>query len=98
MRVLHAVTRAPPSSRTCSLVTGLGGPETFHVEVAGDGAVVTIPGGHMVKLKREGGVWRVDDFDWSELHALHATEHHLRRHVGLLRLDDGEVRRTPKRR
>jgi len=25
--------------------------------------VVTVPGGHEVKLKREGGVWRVEDFD-----------------------------------
>jgi len=31
--------------------------------VTGDAATVSVPGGHSVKLKREGGVWRVDDFD-----------------------------------
>ena len=63
MRVLTPATRAAIEQDLRSLVTGLERPETLHVEVAGDGAVVTIPGGHMVKLKREGGVWRVDDFD-----------------------------------
>lgn len=63
MRVLTPSTRAAIEQDLRSLVTGLERPETLHVEVAGDGAVVTIPGGHMVKLKREGGVWRVDDFD-----------------------------------
>ena len=38
-------------------------PETLHVTVTGDAAVVTVPIGHTVKLKRDGGVWRVDDFD-----------------------------------
>jgi uncharacterized protein (DUF3084 family) len=63
MRVLTPATRAAIEQDLRSLVTGLERPETLHVEVAGDGAVVSIPGGHMVKLKREGGVWRVDDFD-----------------------------------
>lgn len=63
MRVLTPSTRAAIEQDLRSLVTGLERPETLHVEVAGDGAVVTVPGGHMVKLKREGGVWRVDDFD-----------------------------------
>lgn len=63
MRVLTPSTRAAIEQDLRSLVTGLERPETLHVEVAGDGAVVTIPGGHSVKLKREGGVWRVDDFD-----------------------------------
>lgn len=63
MRVLSPSTRTAIEQDLRSLVIGLERPETLHVEVAGDGAVVTIPGGHMVKLKREGGVWRVDDFD-----------------------------------
>lgn len=63
MRVLTPSTRAAIEQDLRSLVTGLERPETLHVEVTGDAAVVTIPGGHSVKLKREGGVWRVDDFD-----------------------------------
>ena len=63
MRVLTPQTRAAIEQDLRSLVTGLERPDTLHVDVTGDGAVVTIPGGHSVKLKREGGVWRVDDFD-----------------------------------
>ena len=63
MRVLTPSTRAAIEQDLRSLVLGLERPETLHVDVAGDGAVVTIPGGHSVKLKREGGIWRVDDFD-----------------------------------
>ncbi|MBX3200627.1 MAG: hypothetical protein KF894_20990 [Labilithrix sp.] len=61
MRVLTQI-HGRRSNKTFVPVSGLERPET-HVEVTGDGAVVTIPGGHSVKLKREGGVWRVDDFD-----------------------------------
>lgn len=63
MRVLTPSTRAAIEQDLRSLVTGLERPDTLHVEVTGDTAVVTVPGGHSVKLKREGGVWRVDDFD-----------------------------------
>lgn len=63
MRVLTPSTRAAIERDLRSLVSGLERPETLHVEVNGEGAVVTVPGGHTVKLKREGGVWRVDDFD-----------------------------------
>jgi hypothetical protein len=63
MRVLTPATRAAIEQDLRSLVSGLERPETLHVEVTGDGATVTVPNGHSVKLKREGGVWRVDDFD-----------------------------------
>jgi hypothetical protein len=63
MRVLTPSTRTAVEQDLRSLVSGLERPETLHIEVAGDSAVVMIPGGHNVKLKREGGVWRVDDFD-----------------------------------
>lgn len=63
MRVLTPQTRAAIEQDLRTLVTGLERPDTLHVDVTGDGAVVTVPGGHSVKLKREGGVWRVDDFD-----------------------------------
>jgi hypothetical protein len=63
MRVLSASTRAAIEQDLRSLVTGLERPETLHVETQGDTATVTVPGGHVVKLKRDAGVWRVDDFD-----------------------------------
>jgi hypothetical protein len=63
LRVLTPATRAAIEQDLRSLVTGLERPETLHVDVAGDAATVTVPGGHSVKLKREGGIWRVDDFD-----------------------------------
>ena len=63
MRVLTPATRAAIEQDLRSLVTGLERPETLHVQVTGDAAMVTIEGGHTVKLKRDGGVWRVDDFD-----------------------------------
>lgn len=63
MRVLTPSTRAAIEQDLRSLVLGLERPETLHVTVTGDTATVTVPGGHLVKLKRDGGVWRVDDFD-----------------------------------
>lgn len=63
MRVLTPATRTAIEQDLRSLVLGLERPETLHVQVTGDAAVVTVPGGHTVKLKRDGGVWRVDDFD-----------------------------------
>ena len=49
--------------RPSSLVEGLEQPETLDVKVSGDRAEVSVPGGHIVKLKREAGVWRIEDFD-----------------------------------
>jgi hypothetical protein len=46
-----------------SLVEGLEQPETLDIHVSGDTAEVQVPGGHVVKLKREAGVWRIEDFD-----------------------------------
>lgn len=63
MRVLSPATRSAIESDLRSLVVGLEHPEGLEVNVAGDAATVQIPGGHEVKLKREAGVWRVEDFD-----------------------------------
>lgn len=63
MRVLTPSTRAAIEQDLRSLVSGLERPETLHVQVTGESATVTVPGGHQVKLKRDGGVWRVEDFD-----------------------------------
>ncbi len=45
-----------------SLVEALEQPETLDVPVTGDRAVVELPEGHTVTLRREDGVWRVEDF------------------------------------
>lgn len=63
MRVLSPATRAAIEQDLRALVTGLERPDTLQVQVTGDNAVVNVPGGHHVRLKREGGVWRVEDFD-----------------------------------
>jgi hypothetical protein len=63
MRVLSPATRASIEADLRALVDGLDRPGTLPVQVTGDTAVVPVPGGHQVKLRRESGVWRVDDFD-----------------------------------
>jgi hypothetical protein len=63
MRVLSPTTRSAIESDLRSLVLGLEHPEGLDVNVAGDSATVQIPGGHEVKLRREAGVWHVEDFD-----------------------------------
>src|SRR4051812_37458605 len=61
--VLSSETRGALESDLKSLVEGLENPETLDVKVSGDNAVVNVPGGHQVKLRREAGVWHVLDFD-----------------------------------
>lgn len=63
MRVLSPATRASVENDLRGLVDGLNAPERLPVQLTGDAAVVPVAGGHQVKLKREGGVWRVEDFD-----------------------------------
>jgi hypothetical protein len=63
MRVLSPATRAAIENDVRTFVDGLNEPATLPVQVTGDAATVPVPGGHQVKLKREGGIWRVDDFD-----------------------------------
>ncbi len=61
--VLSLETRDALETDLRSLVEGLENPQTLDVKVSGDNAVVTVPGGHQVKLKREAGVWKIQDFD-----------------------------------
>jgi hypothetical protein len=63
MRVLSAATRAAIENDLRALVDGLNDPGTLQVQLNGDVATVSVPGGHQVRLKREGGIWRVEDFD-----------------------------------
>ncbi len=64
VRVLSPRTRAAIEADLRSLVEGLEDPEGLEViEVTSDTAVVLVPGGHRVALRREGSTWHVDDFD-----------------------------------
>jgi hypothetical protein len=63
MRVLSPATRAAIERDLRALVEGLDHPATLNVNVTGDTAVVNVPGGHEVRLRRDGGVWRVENFD-----------------------------------
>jgi hypothetical protein len=63
MRVLSPATRTAIEKDLRALVTGLEHPDGLQVQIAADQAKVTIAGGHHVSLKREGGIWRVEDFD-----------------------------------
>ena len=63
MRVLTPETRALIERDLRSLVIGLERPDTLSPAIAGDIATVRVPGGHQVRLRRDNGIWRVDDFD-----------------------------------
>jgi hypothetical protein len=63
MRVLSPATRTAVENDLRALVDGLTEPGSLPVQVSGDSAVIPVPGGHQVKLKRDGGIWRVEDFD-----------------------------------
>jgi len=63
MRVLSPSTRSAIESDLRSLVDGLAHPDGLDVQVSGDVASVQIQGGHFVKLRRDAGVWKVEDFD-----------------------------------
>ena len=63
LRVLSAETRAAVEHDVRAIVEGLGEPEELPVKIDGDAATVGVPGGHQVKLRRQEGVWRVEDFD-----------------------------------
>ncbi len=63
MRVLSPSTRAAIEKDLRTLVTGLEHPDTLQVQMGADQAKVSILGGHHVTLKREGGIWRIEDFD-----------------------------------
>lgn len=63
MAVMAGDSQGAVESDIGSLVSGLEHPETLDIQINGDAAEVQLPSGHLIKLKREGGVWRVLDFD-----------------------------------
>jgi hypothetical protein len=62
-RVLSSEAAVSMEDSLRSLVEGLKDPRTLDVRFSGERATVRVPGGHVVKLRREGGVWRVEDFE-----------------------------------
>ncbi len=63
MRVLSTATRSSIEGDVRGLIEGLSDPDALLVRVTGDEARIPIPGGHTVILKREAGIWRVENFD-----------------------------------
>ena len=63
LRVLSTESGAALEGDLARLVESLEDPRTLDVKVVGDQAQVSLPGGHSVRLTRESGVWKVEDFD-----------------------------------
>ncbi len=63
VRVLSPGMRAAIEDYLRSLVEGLENPEGLDIQVSGDNGVVSLPGGHRVKLKRAEGKWHIEDVD-----------------------------------
>jgi hypothetical protein len=61
LRVLSLEARSALERDLRGLVQGLEDPTALDVRVSGDRAEIELPGGHSVSLKREHGVWRVED-------------------------------------
>jgi hypothetical protein len=61
VRLLSAEGRGAVEGDLRALVEGLDHSETLEVEVDGDSARVAVPGGYVIKLRREFGVWRIED-------------------------------------
>jgi hypothetical protein len=61
LRVLSVEARGAMERDLRALVEGLEDPASLDVKVNGDRAEIELPGGHSVSLKREQGVWRVED-------------------------------------
>jgi len=62
IRVLSGDTGSTLDGEINGLIRGLEHPDMLEPKISGDRAEVVVPGGHWVKLKREDGVWRVEDF------------------------------------
>jgi hypothetical protein len=63
LRLLSPATRSAVEQDLRTLVGGLEHPESLPIHTSGDAANAVVPGGHHVTLKRDGSVWRVEDFD-----------------------------------
>lgn len=61
-RVLGQASRMQLEDQLTSLVRSLEHPESADIAVQGDRATIELPEGHRVTLRREQGVWKVEDF------------------------------------
>lgn len=63
LRVVSPSTRSAIEQDLRTLTVGLEHSETLFIHTTDDTASAIIPGGHHVTMKREAGIWRVEDFD-----------------------------------
>lgn len=63
LRLLSPATRSAIEQDLRTLVGGLENPATLPIHTTGDASTAVIPGGHHVTMKREAGIWHVEDFD-----------------------------------
>lgn len=63
LRVLTRDTGQTLDGSINDLAKALDEPSTVEIDVDGRRATARLPGGHVVQLEREDGVWRVKDFD-----------------------------------
>ena len=63
LRVLSPATRSVLENDLRGLVIGLRSPGALDLVITGDAASVQLHGGHQVKLRRNGGIGHVEDFD-----------------------------------
>jgi hypothetical protein len=62
LRTLSPATRRIASGTLDSIARGLKAPHALDVQVQGESANVTIPGGHAVQLRMAQGLWYVENF------------------------------------
>jgi hypothetical protein len=63
LRLLARSTRAEVEAELERLIDATARPEALDVRIEGDDALVTLPGGGLVRLRREAGEWRVLDVE-----------------------------------
>jgi hypothetical protein len=63
LRLLSPSTRSAVEQDLRTLVGGLEHPDTLPIHTSGDSSNALVPGGHHVSMKRDAGVWHVEDFD-----------------------------------
>ena len=61
-RVLSQSSQMHMEDQLSSLVRSLEHPEALDISVQGDRASVVLPEGHSATLRRENGIWKVEDF------------------------------------
>lgn len=63
LALLTPATRKALEADLATLIEGLSHPESLRPNIVGDTATILVPFGHQVRVRKIGGVWRVEDFD-----------------------------------